>query len=79
MCLERIIEMKKIRLRGCPVCGAPDVRGKRGCLCVSCSLSRTTERDTPQPTHYFDTLTEMHESNYSTRLADGFAMMNGDY
>ena len=68
--------MKKIVLRGCPVCGKP---GKRERLCVKCSLSRITERDTPQPTYNHDTVTEMHESNYSTRLADGFAMMNGDY
>ena len=66
--------MKKIVLRGCPVCGMP---GRRGCLCVKCSLSRKTERDTPQPTYNYDTVSEMHESNYSTRLADGFAMIDG--
>ena len=68
--------MKKIILRGCPVCGAP---GKRESLCVECSLGRTTPLDHPQTVHYSDTVTEMHESNYSTRLAEGFAMMNGDY
>jgi len=67
--------MKKIVLRGCPVCGMP---GRRGCLCVKCSLSRSTERDTPQTVHYSDAVTEMCESNYSTRLRDGFAMLNED-
>jgi hypothetical protein len=70
------MKMNKIILRGCPVCGKP---GRRACLCVKCSLSRVTERETPQPTYNFDTVTEMHESNYSKRLSDGFAMLNNDY
>jgi hypothetical protein len=69
--------MKKIVLRGCPVCGK-SVKN-RGCLCVECSLSRVTERDTPQPVHYSDTVTEMHESNFNTRLSEGFAMLNDNY
>jgi hypothetical protein len=69
--------MRKRMTVGCPVCGKHVT--KQGCLCVECSLNRTTERDTPQPGTTFDTVTEMHESNYSTRLSEGFAMMNGDY
>ena len=62
---------------GCPVCGK--FVDKQGCLCVECSLSRTTERDTPQPETTYDTVTEIHESNYSKRLKEGFAMLGENY
>lgn len=71
--------MRKIALRGCPVCGAVDSRGRRGCLCVECSLSRKTVRDTPQTIVHYDTVNEISEVNYNRRLSEGFAMMNGDY
>jgi len=65
---------------GCPQCGRKMSNGKQGCLCVECSVGRENTHETQEsdnPSYLLTT--EMHESNYSRRLAEGFAMMNGDY
>jgi hypothetical protein len=47
-----------------------------GCLCSFCSNHQT--ENNPEA-HTWDTVTEMHEGNYSKRLSEGFAMLNEDY
>jgi hypothetical protein len=61
----------------CPKCG--NSVDKPGRLCDGCTTCTIKNKSYLSENPNFLLTSEIHESNYSTRLAEGFAMMNGDY